>query len=80
MRLRRCSCHSQLPPYIEVTGQLHAPAALLPGRTDGWVCLRAGLDALEKKLNVLNLPKIEHFLVCVAQSLHQLSYTIFVYE
>jgi len=41
---------------MEVSGQLHAPAALLPGkktpgthRTGGWVNPRAVLDAMAKR-------------------------------
>jgi len=40
---------------MEVSGQLRAPAALLPGKCLGthwigdWVILRAGLDAVAKK-------------------------------
>jgi len=41
---------------MEVSGQLHAPAALLPGKEPpgthwigGWLGLRAGLDAVVKR-------------------------------
>jgi hypothetical protein len=50
---------------MEVSGQLHAPAALPPGKEPpgahwigGWVDLRAGLDDLEKR-KFLALPGLE---------------------
>jgi hypothetical protein len=35
---------------MEVTGQFHAPAALLPGEQPPWVGPRAGVDAKSIKL------------------------------
>jgi hypothetical protein len=50
---------------MEVSGQLHAPAALPPGETapgtqwiGGWVGPRAGLDDVEKR-KFLTLPGLE---------------------
>jgi len=47
---------------MEVSGQLHATAALPPGkqprthRTEGWVGPRPGLDAVTKRKKSLSLP------------------------
>jgi hypothetical protein len=55
-----------------VSGQLHAPAALLPWKSPGthfiggWVDPRAGLDDMEK-WKVLNLPGLELPLPLVVQ-------------
>jgi hypothetical protein len=49
---------------MEVSGQLHAPAALPPGKgpgtywIGGWVGPRAGQDAMEKR-KFLSLPGLE---------------------
>jgi hypothetical protein len=45
---------------MEVSGRLHAPAALLPvkDRIRGWVGLGTGLDEVEKT-KILPLPEIE---------------------
>jgi hypothetical protein len=46
---------------MEINGQLHPPAALIPGNTPrylldrNWVCPRASLDAMEK-INLFLLP------------------------
>jgi len=54
---------------MEVNGQLHAPAALAPGKapvtqsTGGWVGPRAGLDAMKRKT-----PKVfDNFLAAKAK-------------
>jgi hypothetical protein len=51
--------------YLEVSGKLHAPAALSPGgsapsthRTGCWVDPRTGLDEVEKRI-FLTLPRLE---------------------
>jgi len=49
---------------MEVSGQFHAPAALLPGKDpdtcciEGWVCPRAGLGvmAMAKTKKILTWP------------------------
>jgi len=48
---------------MEISGQLHDPAALLPGkkspgthRIRGWVDPRAGLNAMAKGKNPMNAP------------------------
>jgi hypothetical protein len=48
---------------MQVSGQLHAPATLHPGKetaepNGGWVGSRAGLDTVVKRKN-LSLPRIE---------------------
>jgi hypothetical protein len=57
---------------LEVSGQLHAPAALPPGRSPrypfvgGWVDPRAGLDDMEK-WQFFTLPGLELPLPLVVQ-------------
>jgi hypothetical protein len=53
---RDSSTHSLPQHWMEVSGQLHAPATLLPGKEPpgthwigGWVGPRAGLDMVEKR-------------------------------
>jgi hypothetical protein len=51
--------------WLEVSGQLHAPAALPPGKEPpgthwigGWLCPRTGLDEVEVR-KILPLPGLE---------------------
>jgi hypothetical protein len=76
---------------MEVSGQLHAPAALRPGKVSGshciggWMGPRAGLDVTEKKINLLPLTGIEPrplgclacSLVAIPTELSRLPYSMF---
>ena len=51
---------------MEVSGELHAPAALPPGkyfrtthRIGGWVGPRAGLDGFGEKKSLFSIPEFE---------------------
>jgi hypothetical protein len=73
--------------YLEMSGQLHAPAALPPGKNPGthciggWVDSRAGLDDL-KKWKFLTLPGLEPRPLrrpARSQSLYRLRYPDYYY-
>jgi len=68
--------HSEPQHLIEASGQLHAPAALPPGKNSstkwagGWVSTRAGLDNLEeRKIGFLCQKSIHKYTSCPARSL-----------
>jgi hypothetical protein len=55
---------------MEESGQLHAPAALPPGKNlriyglGGWVGTRTGLDGFGRETILLPLPEFEALTVC----------------
>jgi hypothetical protein len=69
---------------MEVSGQLHAPATLLPGKSPpgtlwvgGWVGPRASLAAVKKR-KILTLPGVKPSRPARSPSLYRLNYLDFI--